>query len=180
MKENKNMKIERKWAMPNKWTFTIKPIRELLEEEMGSGMFIKGLWLDPFAGENSLAQITNDLNPEMPTKYHLDALEFLKQQKDDSADGVLFDPPYSPRQVKECYQGIGVSLTGKETKMNFWSDTKNEIARIVKPGGKVICFGWNSMGLGKNRGFEMKRILLVPHGGSKNDTICTVERKLIT
>ena len=34
------------------------------------------------------------------------------------------------------------------------------------------------MGLGKNRGFEMLEILLVPHGGSKNDTIVTVERKL--
>lgn len=29
-----------------------------------------------------------------------------------------------------------------------------------------------------NRGFEMIEILLVPHGGSKNDTICTVEKKL--
>ena len=26
------MKIERKWAMPNKWTFTIYPIRDLLSE----------------------------------------------------------------------------------------------------------------------------------------------------
>jgi len=38
--------------------------------------------------------------------------------------------------------------------------------------------GWNSMGLGINRGFRMDRILLVPHGGSKNDTIVTVETKL--
>jgi len=28
------MKIERIWAMPNKWTFTIKPIKELLKEEV--------------------------------------------------------------------------------------------------------------------------------------------------
>jgi len=27
------------------------------------------------------------------------------------------------------------------------------------------------------RGFEMTEILLVPHGGSKNDTICTAEIK---
>lgn len=33
------------------------------------------------------------------------------------------------------------------------------------------------MGLGKNRGFKMTRILLVAHGGSKNDTIVTVEIK---
>jgi hypothetical protein len=44
------MKIERKWAMPNKWTFTIKPIAELLKEEVTEGM-----WCDPFAGKNSPA-----------------------------------------------------------------------------------------------------------------------------
>ena len=42
------MLIERVWAMPDKWTFTIKPIRELLEEEMSGDM-----WVDPFAGYNS-------------------------------------------------------------------------------------------------------------------------------
>jgi len=172
------MKIERKWAMSNKWTFMIKPIKELLEEEMGTGLFIKGLWLDPFAGKYSSAQITNDLNPKMPTRYHLDALVFLKQQKDNSVDGILFDPPYSPRQIQECYQNIGTPLTGRETKASFWSDIKNEIARIVKVGGKAICFGWNSVGIGKKRSFELKRILLVSHGGVKNDTICTVEIKI--
>ena len=69
-------------------------------------------------------------------------------------------------------------LETKPTSMKYWADCKNEIARILRVGGKVICFGWNSMGLGKNRGFEMQRILLVPHGGSKNDTIVTVEQKL--
>ena len=56
-------------------------------------------------------------------------------------------------------------------------DYQDEIARIIKPKGIAICFGWNSMGLGKNRGFKMIEILLVPHGGSKNDTIVTVELK---
>lgn len=156
--------------MPNKWTFTIKPIRELLQEELTDG-----LWIDPFAGENSPATITNDLNPVRPTDYHMDALEFLKRFDDESVDGVLFDPPYSPRQVRECYDSIGIEKW--DGRVNFWSDCKNEIARIVKNGGKVICFGWNSMGIGKTRGFEMTRILLVPHGGNKNDTICTVEIK---
>ena len=39
-------------------------------------------------------------------------------------------------------------------------------------------YKWTSMGLGKNRGFKLKEILLVPHGGSKNDTIVTVEQKI--
>jgi len=93
-------------------------------------------------------------------------------------DGVLFDPPYSPRQVKECYQGIGMNTVAENTKQSFYSNAKNEIHRILKPNGKVISFGRNSMGMGKNRGYEMNRILLVPHGGAKNDTIVTVETKL--
>ena len=40
-----------------------------------------------------------------------------------------------------------------------------------------MCFGWNSNGVGKVRGFEIIEILLIAHGGSHNDTIVTVERK---
>lgn len=165
------MIIERKWAMSNKWTFTIPPIRDLLEEEMTDGV-----WVDPFAGENSPASITNDLNPDRRADCHMDALDFLRSFADASVDGVLFDPPYSPRQVRECYDNIGKGLKWYG-RANFWSDVKNEMARIIKPGGKALCFGWNSMGCGIGRGFDMTRILLVPHGGFKNDTICTVEVK---
>lgn len=159
--------------MPNKWTFTIKPINDLLKDEK-----IIGIWADPFAGENSPAMITNDLRENMPTTHHLDALVFLKEIKSNSLDGVLFDPPYSITQAKECYEGYGMDkLDTKPTSMKYWGDCKNEIARIIKSGGKVICFGWNTMGIGINRNFEMKRILIVPHGGSKNDTLVTVEIK---
>ena len=82
------MKIERQWAMPNKWTFRIKPIKELLMQEITDG-----LWVDPYAGECSPATITNDLNPERPTDYHLQAIDFLKKFKEKSVDGVLYDPP---------------------------------------------------------------------------------------
>lgn len=165
------MKIERIWAMPNKWTFTIKPIAQLLKDEMGGGV-----WIDPFAGENSPAAITNDLNPDRHTTYHMDAIEFLKIFPDGSVDGVLYDPPYSNRQVRECYDGIDgdIKWDGRTT---FWSETKNEVSRVLKQGGKAICFGWNSMGIGINRGFDMTRVLMVPHGGAHNDTICTVEVK---
>ena len=175
------MKIERIWAMPNKWTFTIKPIVKLLDEEIGVFMGKTRdnlLWADPFAGNNSPAQDRNDLNPESEAQSHEDALAWLQGKKEESYDGILYDPPYSFRQLTECYKGIGREVTGDMTRMDYFSKCKDEIARIIKSGGRVICFGWNSMGLGKNRGFEMTRILLVPHGGSRNDTIVTVEIKL--
>lgn len=159
--------------MPNKWTFTILPIKNLLAREVKSGV-----WCDPFSGNNSPARVTNDLNVSVDAEYHMDALLFLKSLPSSHFDGVLFDPPYSITQAKECYLGYGADkLDTKPTSMKYWGDCKTEVARIIKPGGKAICFGWNSMGLGKARGFQMKEILLVPHGGSRNDTIVTVEQK---
>ena len=67
------IQIDRVWAMPNKNTFSIKPIHNLIEKEI-----TEGLWIDPFANENKFATITNDLNPKFNTDYHIDALEFLK------------------------------------------------------------------------------------------------------
>lgn len=136
------------------------------------------MWIDPFANTNKLATITNDLNTEYDTDYHLDALDFLKLFENASVDGILYDPPYSPRQVAECYKNVGHEVTSETTRASFWSNQKKEISRIVKVGGKVITFGWNSGGIGSSCGFEIKMILLVPQGGWHNDTICTVETKV--
>lgn len=162
----------RKWAMPNKNTFSIKPIKELILNEKTDG-----IWIDPFANTNKIAEITNDLNADYNTDYHMDALDFLKMFDDNSIDGVLYDPPYSPRQVSECYNDVGYNVTWDTTKASFWSNHKKEISRILKVGGKVITFGWNSGGIGLTYGFTKTKILLVPHGGWHNDTICTVEIK---
>ena len=132
---------------------------------------------NPFANESKIANITNDLNPAFNTDYHMDALDFLKMFDDLSVGGVLYDPPYSVRQVKECYEGFGRNVTSEDTKMSFFSKHKKEISRIVKPQGKVLSFGWNSGGIGMKYGFTIYKILLVPHGGGRNDTICTAEIK---
>lgn len=166
------MRLERKWAMPNRHTFKIKPIKELVERYVGNGVN----WIDPFAGENSPAEVTNDINPEKPTMYHHHAKEFAELIKG-NYDGCLFDPPYSLRQVKECYDSIGVELF-KDDQLLFPHNVKAAIAPKIKPGGIAISFGWNSQGFGKNLGFEIIEILLVVHGRSHNDTIVVVERKL--
>lgn len=165
------MKFSRIWAMPSPWTFTIPPIRKLVNRYVGEG---KG-WIDPFAGENSPAEITNDLNPERPAKFHLHAKDFALQLTG-TYKGCLFDPPYSIRQTKECYDGIGYGMS-MEDAQSFPNNVKNIIANKIEHNGIVVCFGWNSGGFGKNLGFEIIEILLVPHGGHHADTIVTVERK---
>ena len=160
--------------MPNSRTFQIKPIKEFVEKYIKD----KKIIVDPFANECRYGTITNDLNPKFDTNYHLDALDFLKQIESESADIVIYDPPYSLRQVKECYEGVGITVTAEHTKSSWRAKHLDEIKRILKPNGLALCFGWNSNGIGKTRGFEMLEVLLVPHGGSKNDTICTAERKI--
>src|SRR4051794_15357851 len=92
------MLINRHQAPPHRWTFTIRPIRELLARYVGDGQG----WVDPFAGLHSPAELTNDHNPQMPAHYHLDAEVFCRQLPGPFR-GVLFDPPYSYRQIAEHY-----------------------------------------------------------------------------
>jgi len=146
------MKINRIWAMPNKKTFSIKPIAELLKDEIPKNSMV----IDPF-----------------PLEYKQDATEMLNKLKDNDYSYAVFDPPYSPRQLKECYKGKGEY----DTKCSTWSKWKDLLSSKIKVGGKVISFGWSSQGMGKSRGFQIQRILLVPHGGQHNDTIVVVEIK---
>lgn len=169
------MIINRQWCMPNKRTFDIKPIKEFISRWVN--IDIHETIIDPFANDNKIANITNDLNKAYKTTYNMDALDFLKMFKDNSVDVVLYDPPYSPRQIKECYDGVGWRPEGNYTQASFWSNQKKEIARILKKDGLVLSFGWNTNGIGKTRGFTIEEILLVPHGGAHNDTICMCERK---
>lgn len=169
------MTFEKTWAMPNSNTFTIKPIKEFVETQVLKG----GVIVDPFANSCRYGTITNDLNPEFDTNYHIDALNFLKTLPSDSADLVLYDPPYSISQASEMYKSYGKEkLEINVANMKYWKECKDNVARILKKGGRVICCGWNTNGLGKGRGFEMTNILIVSHGGSKNDTLVTLEYKL--
>jgi hypothetical protein len=170
----KHMVINRAWAMPNSRTFQVKPIKELIERYINSSDAV----IDPFANNNKYGSITNDLDPSCDTNYHMDATEFLQMLGDNCADVVLWDPPYSPRQVSECYQKFGMTVNMTTTQASYWSKQKEQIGRIVKPGGIVITCGWNSGGVGKKYGFEIVEILMVAHGGWHNDTIVTVERKI--
>lgn len=167
------MQINRVWAMPNSKTFQIKPIRELINK------YTYGVIVDPFANDSKIGTITNDLDEQYDTDYHMDALDFLKMLGDNSIDTVLYDPPYSPRQVSECYTSLGKTVNMQTTQASYWSKQKEQIGRIVKKDGVVITCCRNSGGIGKKYGFEIEEILLVPHGGWHNDTIVTVERKVM-
>ena len=162
--------------MPSSETFSILPIKKFVQKWIDGRAVIA----DPFAHNCKYGTITNDLNPECDTNYHMDALDFLKMLPDNSCDCVIYDPPYSLRQVKECYEGVGITVTAEHTKASWRARHLDEIKRITKPNGVVLCFGWNTNAVGKTRGFDMREVLIVPHGGSKNDTLCTAEVKEVS
>jgi len=167
------IQIQRIYGNPSKHTFTINPIKDLIRRYVKDGVG----WIDPFAGENSPCEFTNDLNPCKPTKFHKPSEQFCREISG-RFKGILFDPPDSPRQIKECYNGIGLTVHQEDTQSSFYGKVKNAICDKILPGGYAISFGWNSNGFGKNRGFELVEILIVPHGGNRNDTIVTVEKKV--
>lgn len=173
--------ITRKWVMPNPETFQMKPVKELLlkyielkKKETNRDLII----IDPFARDSQIGTITNDLNPNTKAQYHLDASDFCDQLKINNikADIIIFDPPYSPRQVKEVYESIGRKVTAQDTQNGRYNKIiKDKLTELLANNGLVISFGWNSCGFGLKRGFKIVEILLLCHGGSHNDTIITVE-----
>lgn len=162
--------------MPNGDTFDIKPIGEFVKKYLSTSK----ISVDPFARNKRWATHTNDLNPDTCAEHHVDCLVFLEQLrcKGVLADLVLFDPPYSPRQIKELYDGIGLKMLQTEAlRTAAWKKERDVIDSILPLGGVVLSFGWNSGGMGKGRGYEIEELLLVNHGSSHNDTICMAERK---
>ena len=78
--------------MPNSRTFSIKPIEELIHK------YAYGKIIVPFANSNKLATITNDLDTQYNTDYHMDALDFLKMFEDEW-DYVLIPDCRFPNEI---------------------------------------------------------------------------------
>jgi len=164
------MIFSRTWAMPNADTFSVPCIGDLVDK------YLTGVSIDPFARNKRLATYTNDLNPTTLAEFHMDAVDFLNKLADDGirADVLLLDPPYSPRQVTECYADAGLKASAMDTSANFYARMRLAARGVCKRGTIVLSFGWNSCGMGE--GFEPIELLLVAHGGAHNDTICFVEK----
>lgn len=162
--------------MPNADTFSVPPIGDFVRLYLADSR----ISVDPFARNKNWATYTNDLNPDTTADYHMDAVDFsahLSSQRI-SCDLLILDPPYSPRQISECYKSIGRSCSIHDTQSSFWKNIKDAFHPLVKSGGIVLSFGWNSNGMGKKRGYEIIEIMLCAHGGAHADTICVAERKL--
>lgn len=166
--------FNREWAMPSEDTFSIPPIEGFVKKYLMKSK----VSVDPFARNKRWATFTNDLNPNTAADSHMDATEWLLSMNGQKCDLVIFDPPYSIHQAKTTYEGFGRAFLQKDAhEVGRWVNAKNKISEMVTENGIVLSFGWNTIGMGKERGFEIIEILLVAHGSAHNDTICVAERK---
>ena len=145
-----------------RYTFDSPKIKRWVEENSNGDV------LNLFAGKNklNLNEIRNDIDKTMPTKFHKDALDFVREWKGKKFDTIILDPPYAYRKAMEMYKG------------NYSSRFKqlaDEIPRILKEDGKVISFGYHSTFLGKKRNFQLIKLCVFAHGGSQHCTIGIIE-----
>ncbi len=147
---------------PRKYTFEQPRVKGWAEQ-----MCI-GKVLNLFAGKVLLDidEVRNDIDPTMPADFHQDAYELVCSLPSESFDTIILDPPYSLRKSREKYGGRYI---GSFTKI------KNELPRILRTGGRIITFGYDSVGMSKSRGFIKIAILLICHSGDHDDTVAVVE-----
>lgn len=150
--------ITRQWAMPSSETFSIPPIAD----------FIQRWWrapsVDPFARNSGLATYTNDLSPATSAQDHMDAAAWCEElaRREIEVELVLFDPPYSPRQISEVYQSIGRDVSTADTQSpRLYREVRDGLDELLRPGGVALSFGWNSAGFGVVRGYT---VLEIPAG----------------
>ena len=151
----------------NKYTFTMPDLKRWVEEHC------VGKVLNLFAGKIKLNvdEVRNDIDPEMPADYHMDAEIFCKMaiEKRWKFDTVILDPPYSLRKSMEKYGG---------RYMSSYQKIKELIPEILNDGGTVITLGYNTFGLERTAGFKKVAICIVNHCSLANDTLVLVERKV--
>jgi hypothetical protein len=107
----------------------------------------------------------------------MDAEAFLYHLRDQrvAADVVIFDPPYSPRQIAEHYKSLGQKPSREDTQnARLNKRVRSAIRSICRHGSIVISCGWNTVGMGRD--WQQLELLVVYHGGGHNDTLVLVER----
>lgn len=147
------------------YTFEAPKIKKWIEDRA------KGFVLNLFAGKTRLCvdELRNDIDKTYLQDYYKDAYNFVREWNGKKFDTIILDPPYSYRKGMEKYKGHYTS------KFNL---IKEEIPLILNKNGIVITFGYHSTFMGKKRGFKLKEICLICHGGAQHDTIAIIEEKI--
>jgi hypothetical protein len=152
--------------MLSRWTFQYRPARELVNRH------IHGRTLNACAGKTKLQHdgeiVRNDLNPDRDADTNHDVAEIAEHFASRSFDTVIFDPPFDEKQAETKYDGLHA--------MDVYAALEG-FNELVRPGGTVITFGWNSWGMRSFASFEREETYLLQRGPIHRDVIVTVDRR---
>jgi len=152
--------------MLSRWTFEYEPARSIVEERLA------GRVLNACAGKTHLNHdgeiVRNDLNPDRDADTRHDVAEIADHFEPQSFDTVVFDPPFDEKQAETKYDGLHA--------MDVYAALEG-FNELVRPGGKVICFGWNSWGMRSFAAFERRETQLLQRGPIHRDVIVTVDER---
>ena len=154
-----------------KFTYLIQPPKKYTFEQpellRWTVQNCRGAVLNLFAGKTPLGikEYRVDIDASLAPDHVGDAHKFILTTEM-RFDTIILDPPYNLRKAREKYNG---GYVGSMRKL------KADLARVLNPGGRVISFGFDSVGMGARRGFEKVALCVVCHNGDHNDTICLVE-----
>jgi len=155
--------------MLSRWTFQYAPAREIVEK------YLTGRVLNACAGETKLNYdgeiVRNDINPERDADTHHDVANITDHFDAQSFDVVIFDPPFDEKQAETKYDGMHAK--------DVYAALR-EFNELVRPGGIVMCFGWNSWGMRSFPAFERVETTLLQRGPIHRDVIVTVDRRTST
>lgn len=151
---------------PKRYTFEMPRVKEWVES------WCEGKTLNLFAGRVKLDvdEVRVDIDPSTEPDFCMDSYEFVKSYQGEPFQTIILDPPYNLRKSREKY---GERWIGSFTKI------KNELPRITANGGRIVTFGYDSVGMSASRGFIKIAVCLICHNGDHNDTIALVEKKII-
>jgi len=153
------------YQQPARYTFEQPKLKAWCEK------WCNGYVLNLFAGLvrfKNLTEFRVDISNEFLPNICMDAQEFV-ETTNQTFDTVIFDPPYNWRKSREKY-GDGRYI-GNEKKL------KDILPRVLNSHGRVISFGYDTVGMSRSRGFEKIAICIVCHSGNHHDTLCVVEER---
>ena len=154
----------------NRYTFKAPKTKAWVEEHC-KGKYVLNLFAGP-TRLNGCIEVANDIDPTCRVLYfQMDALDCAKhlRERGELFDVILLDPPYSYRKSMELYNGH---------KNSRFKQLLDVLPDILTPLGWVITFGYHSRVMGASRGFRIREICLISHGGAQHDTIASVEERI--
>jgi hypothetical protein len=188
------MRLDYKLTKHSPEMFSLPPMQKIIkrvlarvcDDDFAAGLRFdqKVRIIDPFARnyrQLGCVTISNDLHPDIKTDYTMEANDFGEfcLANEFECDVVFFDPPYTLRQLKDLYDGIGKDLEVWQCQ-NQWGRCKDALAKCVREGGYAISLGYHTHGFSERRGFRKEEVTILNGSGKQDryDILVTVERKV--